>query len=91
MPLSVEPLIIPERAYIERRKGKVKLRAYIDEAGRVHRVLILSAEPAGFFEQAAINAVAASVFSPARRGGIPVKTYKELEIDIDPYESISVP
>lgn len=90
-PVYVKPLIIPERAYLERRKGKAKLRAYIDEAGNVSRVVILSAEPTGVFEQAAIDAVTSTVFTPARNDGLPVKTFKDLEIDIDPYESINVP
>lgn len=90
-PADIEPLIIPERAYIKRIRGEIKLRAYIDEAGKVRKIEILFAKPVGVFERAAIDAVAGTIFSPARLGGMPVKTYKDLEIDIDPYESIRVP
>lgn len=90
-PISIKPLIIPQLAYMARKQGTVRLRAYIDELGYVRKVDILSAMPEGVYEQAAIEAVTGTIFSPARRGGMPVKTYKELEINIDPYETISVP
>lgn len=91
LPIAIKPLIIPPLAYMARQRGVVRLRAYIDELGYVRRVDILSATPAGVYEQAAIEAVTGTVFSPARRGGAAVKTYKNLEINIDPYETISVP
>lgn len=90
-PIVIKPLIIPPLAYMARQRGVVRLRAYIDELGYVRRVDILSATPAGVYEQVAIEAVTGTIFSPARRGGAAVKTYKNLEINIDPYETISVP
>lgn len=90
-PIDIKPLIIPPQAYMARQRGVVRLRAYIDERGRVEKVDILSSIPAGVYEQAAIEAVTGTTFSPARRSGMAVKTYKELEINIDPYETIGVP
>lgn len=90
-PVAIKPLIIPPLAYMGRQRGVVRLRAYIDESGYVRKVDILSAMPAGVYEQAAIEAVSGTIFSPALLNGAAVKTYKNLEINIDPYETISVP
>ncbi|HDH00556.1 MAG TPA: energy transducer TonB [Nitrospirae bacterium] len=68
--------VFPEYPWVARKRGKegrVLLRLTIDESGRLVDVEIV--ERAGFgFEREAMEAVRKSVFLPARRHGIPVKS-----------------
>lgn len=90
-PIKLQPIIIPERAYLDRTKGKVRLRIFIDRRGSVAHVEIVAAEPPGVYERSAIEAVTASIFAPARLNGIPIATVKDIEIDVDPYDTIGMP
>ncbi len=63
--------------------GYVVLRLLISEEGRVERVLVVVAEPEGYFEQAA-DAFAAARFFPGRRGGAAVKSQTFIELKFHP-------
>lgn len=67
-------MVKPEYPRLARRlgkEGKVLLRLFIDEHGRLLNVEVV--EKAGFgFDESAINAVKASTFLPARLNGYPV-------------------
>lgn len=84
-PLEMPALVYPETAYINRLPGKVRLRAYISADGRVDKTEVVAATPSGHFEQAAIDAVQRTRFSPARKGGRPVPSQKLIEVEFDPY------
>ena len=73
----------PERAARRFLAGKVIVRLFIDEAGKVERVAILQAEPPGYFEQPAQDAFKAARFSPGMKGGRPVKTQMTLEVNFE--------
>jgi TonB family protein len=49
--------------------GAVSLRVQVGEAGYVTAVQVLSASPAGYFEQSAINAVRSQSYEPHRASG----------------------
>ena len=54
--------------------GTVTLLLAIDEAGGVHDAAVVSEEPAGSFEPAALAAVRAARFAPARKDGQDVRS-----------------
>jgi TonB family protein len=60
--------------------GRVKMRLYIGESGRVDAIDIVEAEPAGAFEAAAAEAFAAARFRPGYRNGRSVKSQLSLEV-----------
>jgi TonB family protein len=64
--------------------GRVRLMLYIDERGIVRRMEITESEPARLFDKAAMRAWAQVRFSPAKKGGVPVKSQKLLELDFRP-------
>ena len=64
--------------------GYVVLRLLISEEGQVERVLVVTAEPAGYFEQAAADAFAAARFFPGRRGDVAVKSQTFIELKFHP-------
>lgn len=74
----------PPEAYQRQISGEVKLRVYIDEAGFVHKVELLEAEPSGVFETAAVDAAQQLRYSAAMKAGEPVKTIKTIRIIFDP-------
>jgi TonB family protein len=84
-PIEMATLVYPERAYVNRIAGKVRLRIYISADGRIDKADIVAAAPAGHFEQAAIDAVQRTRFHPARRAGRPVPSQKLIEVEFDPY------
>jgi protein TonB len=83
-PIDVAPLIYPEEAYLRRIPGRVTLRVFLDETGAIDGIDVLAAEPPGMFEQAAVDAVLATRFSPALLFSRPVKNVKTVEIKFDP-------
>ena len=85
VPVEIAELIYPENAYINRLRGNVRLRAYISADGQVEKVDVLDASPKGHFEQAAVDAVQRTRFSPARKGGRAVPSEKLIEVEFDPY------
>ncbi|MGH8703950.1 MAG: energy transducer TonB, partial [Burkholderiales bacterium] len=84
-PVEVAPLVYPEKAYLNRIPGTVRMRIYISSDGRVDRTDIVAASPAGHFERAAIDAVQRTRFHPARKDGRPVPSQKLIEVEFDPY------
>jgi len=64
--------------------GYVLLRLLISERGEIERALVAAAEPAGFFEAAAIDAFRAARFSPGMRSGVAVKSQVLLELNFHP-------
>lgn len=84
-PIEVAPLMYPEKAYLNRIAGKVRLRIYVSDAGRVERTDVLEASPRGHFEEAAVDAARATRFRPARKDGRAVPSQKVIEVEFDPY------
>jgi len=84
-PVDMPALVYPERAYVNRIAGAVRVRVYISATGRVDRADVVSASPSGHFEQAAIEAVKATRFRPAQKDGQPVASQKLIEVEFDPY------
>ncbi|MGH7645267.1 MAG: energy transducer TonB [Gemmatimonadales bacterium] len=64
--------------------GYVLLRLLISEEGRVERVLVVVADPEGFFEKPAADAFARARFSPGKLGGIAVKSQTWIEMKFHP-------
>lgn len=60
--------------------GRVVAKLLIGETGLVQDVLIVEAEPPGYFEAAARKAFAAARFTPAMKDGRPVRAQLVLEI-----------
>lgn len=83
-PLEVAPLVYPEGAFLRRIEGRVLLRVFVNELGGIDAIDVVEAEPAGLFEQAAVDAVLNTRFAPAELFGRPVKNVKTLEIRFDP-------
>jgi len=54
--------------------GEVTLLLQIDEFGAVHQLSVVTAEPAGYFEEPALQAFQAARFAPAQREGRPVRS-----------------
>jgi protein TonB len=60
--------------------GRVVLRLYVDETGRVDRIAVESGDPTGGFEASAREAFAAARFLPGVKGGVPVKALVRIEV-----------
>ena len=90
-PLNDVQLVYPQLAYQRRTKGKVTLQIFINERGAIDQLRVVSAEPGGIFEEAALAATQALQFSAALKNGRKVKSQKFVEIVFDPYESIHIP
>jgi TonB family protein len=75
----VEPQY-PESAARRFLTGKVVVRLFIDESGKVERVLTLRADRPGYFEQPAERAFRAARFSPGVKSGRAVKVQMTLEV-----------
>jgi TonB family protein len=86
--LEQPPLVYPEDPYLWKLPGKVRLRVFIDREGRVETVELVSAEPRGYFEQAAIEAARAVRYRPAELRGQPVRSQKLIEVAFDPHEHL---
>ena len=84
-PIELPPLIYPEKEYVNRIRGAVRMRVYTSENGSVERCEIVSATPPGRFEHAALEAVRATRFRPGMKGGRPVPSQKLIEVGFDPY------
>jgi protein TonB len=61
-------------------RGRVVLRLYVDETGRVDRIAVESGDPTGAFEASARDAFAAARFVPGVKGGVPVKALVRIEV-----------
>jgi protein TonB len=78
---AIDPLY-PESAGL--REGSVVLRLLISSSGDVDEVAVVRANPAGFFEQSALDAFGRAKFSPGYYLGIPVKSQIFIEVGYTP-------
>ena len=86
--LEKPPLIYPENPYLWKLRGTVRVRVFIGEDGRVDTVELVSAEPAGHFEEAALAAARQLRYRPAAIRGQAVRSRKLIEILFDPHEHL---
>lgn len=73
----------PNDAFLRDISGRVVVRLYLQESGAVEKVLILHAEPPGYFEEAVEQAFRAARFTPAIKNGRPVKAQVVIEVRYD--------
>lgn len=73
----------PAEAHFRGLTGTVDLVLYIDEAGQIRDVTVERAEPAGFFEEAAIKAFRSARFAPAIKDGRAVRSRKNIRVSFD--------
>lgn len=85
-PRVLGPLIYPVAPFINRVSGKVTLEILISAEGLPLSIKIVEAHPTGTFDQAAIEAVANTIFHPGTLNGIPTESRKTIEIVFDPNE-----
>jgi protein TonB len=83
-PLAALAFGYPERMRHERVRGRVTLMLLIDATGTVNEATVLSADPPGYFEDAARAALAATRFAPARRNGRAVRSRVTIDVEYDP-------
>jgi TonB family protein len=72
----------PEAANLQ--EGMVVLRLLISETGVVDNVAVVSADPKGVFDSAAVDAFKAAKFSPGMVLGMPVKSQITVEVEFLP-------
>ena len=77
-------LVYPREALQLRVSGEVKLKLFIDEFGTLVRSEVVSADPPGIFEEAALQALTGMRFSPARKGEQTVRSQRTVQITFDP-------
>src|SRR6185503_7450509 len=77
-------LIYPEKALAANESGSVTLRLKIDHLGVLRDAAVLESQPAGVFEDAALQAVRELKFRPAVRNGVPVGSVKTIEVPFHP-------
>jgi protein TonB len=88
VPIEQPPLIYPEDPYIWKLPGRVRVRVFIGEDGRVEALELVSAHPPGHFEEAALDAARRLRYAPARLAGLPVRSQKVIEVVFDPHEHL---
>lgn len=71
----------PETAIAQKINGRVQLLVLIDEFGIVNEASIAEAQPAGVFDEAAIQAFRIARFIPAQKQGNPVKSRVLLRVN----------
>jgi len=72
--------VYPEDAHLEEIEGQVTVALLIDAAGAVRRTEIVRAQPAGYFEESAQQALRNSRFIPAQQNGIAVDSEKQIVV-----------
>lgn len=77
-------LVYPSEALQLRVPGEVKVRLFIDEFGALVRSEVVSADPPGIFEEAALEALNGMRFTPARKGEQTVRSQRTVQITFDP-------
>ena len=82
----IEPAY-PQTALTGEIGGYVTLLLLIDENGRVTEVSVVDASPQEVFDQSALQALAATRYSPAQKGGRAVRSRILIKIDYDPAAS----
>ena len=71
----------PEPAVAQRINGRVQLLVLIDEFGMVNEASVTDAQPAGMFDDAAVQAFRAARFVPAQKQGNHVKSRVLLRVN----------
>jgi protein TonB len=96
--LDVRPGIVtpvepeyPERAAWRSLSGTVALRLYIGATGSVDKVDVVRAEPAGYFEDAALRAFGAARFTPGMKDGRSVRAQMLVEVAFESPPPPSIP
>jgi protein TonB len=74
------PPLYPPRAKGKGVEGKVVVRCVVSARGSIQDVKILQAEPAGYFERAALNSVKKWTFVPAKFKGEKVAVYVDIPL-----------
>ncbi|MGV6817343.1 MAG: energy transducer TonB [Thiotrichales bacterium] len=81
--VSRAPMEYPKAALKKKQKGYVLVNLLIGEAGDVEVAKVLESDPAGVFDNVALNGVRAWRFSPAQYKGKPVKVWARQRIRFD--------
>ena len=66
------------------QQGLVVLRLLINEQGVVDNVAVVRSSPMGYFEESALQAFGAALFSPGRLLGVAVKSQITVEVEFLP-------
>ena len=82
----IEPAY-PQTALTGEIGGSVTLLLLIDESGRVTDVSVVDASPQDVFDESALEALAATTYFPAQKGGRAVRSRILVKIDYDPAAS----
>lgn len=83
-PLSLPDVQYPESPLAQGIEGRVMLRLLIDRDGVLREASVITATPAGLFDEVALQAVRMLRFRPALRGGLPVGSIKLIEVPFHP-------
>lgn len=75
--------VYPEDADRDGLSGTVRLQLKLEADGRVSEVEVIGADPPGLFEASARAAFAEARFTPAYRGGKPVRVQMLIEVAYD--------
>jgi protein TonB len=86
-PLNRIEAVYPQTALAGGIGGSVTLLLLIDESGRVTDVSVVDASPQDVFEESALQALAATAYSPAQKNGRAVRSRILVKIDYDPAAS----
>ncbi len=79
----IEPAY-PQTALADEIGGSVTLLLLIDESGRVTDVSVVDASPPDVFDESALQALAATAYAPAQKGGRAVRSRILVKIDYEP-------
>ena len=82
-PIGDVALRYPEVAADQEVSGRVVLLILIDELGMVVEASVISADPPGVFEEAALESFRNVMFTPAQRHGRAVKSRLPVEVNFD--------
>lgn len=74
------PPLYPPRAKGQGIEGKVVVRCVVSSGGRIRDAKIIQAEPAGYFERAALKSVVKWTFVPAKLKGEKVAVYVDIPL-----------
>ncbi len=84
------PPVYPYEAKEQQLNGRVVLRFIVDTEGWACEPEVISAEPEGIFDQAALDAVAEYQFTPATKDGKPVNCIVMMPVVFKMYEDNEV-
>ncbi len=82
-PVQEVPLRYPDSAAFSDVSGTVTLLLLIDETGIVTDAQVLSADPPGYFEEAAAESFRGTLFVPGQREGRAVRSRLAVEVNFD--------